>query len=393
MRVLFTCVPQTGHVTPLLPLAEAFARRGDEVLFASGPDVADVLVGRGFGFHEVGPPYGEWYTALVRRTRGQPGDGLPTDRVEHYFLPRLFGEVGAALVVDDLLRVARAAQPALVVFDTLMLAAPLVAVATGAHAVQHTFGAVTSPEVLALVADAVSPMWREAGLESRRDAGLHSGTTLAICPPSLDPAAASVPGVQPLRPVPLPLASAPEPAVLEGLTSRPLVYVTLGTFSNSNVALLETLVRVLADLPVEVVVTVGRDVDPAVLAPWPAHVRVERFIPQADLLPHCSAVVHHAGAGTTFGVLAHGLASVALPQSADNFTIGERLSAAGAGRTLMPADVSDAAVGAAVQEVLEDATYRDRARALADEIAGMPGPDEVAERLARRCVASSVAGD
>jgi len=191
----------------------------------------------------------------------------------------------------------------------------------------------------------------------------------------------------------LPLVSAPEPAVLEGLSSRPFVYVTLGTFSNSNVALLETLVRVLADLPVEVVVTVGRDVDPAVLAPWPAHVRVERFIPQADLLPHCSAVVHHAGAGTTFGVLAHGLASVALPQSADNFTIGERLSAAGAGRTLMPADVSDAAVGAAVQEVLEDATYRDRARALADEIAGMPGPDEVAERLARRCVASSVAGD
>lgn len=386
MRVLFSCVPQTGHVTPLLPLADAFVRRGDEVVFATGPDVADVLVARGHGFRQVGPPYGEWYAALVRRTRGQPGDGLPPDRVEHYFLPRLFGEVGAALVVDDLTTVARDVRPDLVVFDTLMLAAPLVAVATGAHPVQHTFGPVTGPEVLGLVADAVSPMWRELDLEPRRDAGLHSGTTLAICPPSLDPAAASVPGVQPLRPAPVPREPADLPAALAGLSSRPLVYVTLGTFSNSNVALFTMLVRVLSELPVNVVVTVGHDNDPTVFAPFPDNVRVERFIPQADLLPHCSAVVHHAGAGTAFGVLAHGLPSVALPQSADNFTVAQRLSAAGAARTLMPGAVSETAVRTAVEEVLSDATCTHRARDLAEEIARMPGPDEVAELLGRKAV-------
>jgi UDP:flavonoid glycosyltransferase YjiC (YdhE family) len=115
----------------------------------------------------------------------------------------------------------------------------------------------------------------------------------------------------------------------------------------------------------------------------PDNVRVERFIPQAELLPYCSAVVHHAGAGTAFGALAHGLPSVALPQSADNFTVAERLAVANAACTLMPADVSEAAVRTAVDTVLADTLYRDRARVLADEIAGMPGPDEVAELLGR----------
>ena len=34
MRVIFCCVPQTGHTLPLLPLAQAFAAQGDEVIVA-----------------------------------------------------------------------------------------------------------------------------------------------------------------------------------------------------------------------------------------------------------------------------------------------------------------------------------------------------------------------
>lgn len=40
MRVIVGCVPQTGHFLPLLPLAQAFNARGDEVIIASGPDAA-----------------------------------------------------------------------------------------------------------------------------------------------------------------------------------------------------------------------------------------------------------------------------------------------------------------------------------------------------------------
>ncbi|HET6816707.1 MAG TPA: glycosyltransferase [Mycobacteriales bacterium] len=380
MRVLFSCIPQTGHLFPLLPLAEALAAQGDEVLVASGADAAAAVTARGLRFRETGPPFGEWFGALRARTRGLPGDGLPPDRVERYFLPRLFGEVGTALVVDDLMAAASEFEPELLVFDPVMFAAPLVAARLDIRPVQHTVGPLYDSDTLELARDALSPIWREFGLSVPPLAGMFEGTTLAICPPSLDPVDSERQRVLPLRPVDLPKAA---PAVLP-CTFRehglPLVYVTLGTFSNNNVDLFRLVLDALADEPVNVVVTVGPDNDPASL-PAPPNAFVAQFLPQADVLPHCAAVIHHAGAGTTFGVLAHGLPSVALPQSADNFTIADRLAAAGAAQALSPAEVTADGVRTALRTVLETGSYRAAARGLAAEIAAMPSPAETAALL------------
>ncbi|MGD0982928.1 MAG: nucleotide disphospho-sugar-binding domain-containing protein [Acidimicrobiales bacterium] len=80
-------------------------------------------------------------------------------------------------------------------------------------------------------------------------------------------------------------------------------------------------------------------------------------------------------------MLAHGLASVALPQSADNFTIAGLLAQAGAAHTLMPGEVTGPAVRSGLRAVLNTVGYRRRAQQLADEIAAMPSPEEVAARL------------
>src|SRR6185437_2821086 len=94
-------------------------------------------------FRETGPPFAEWFGALAARTRGIPGNGLAPGRVERYFLPRLFGEVGTALIVDDLVKAAEECRPALLVFDPVMYAAPLVARKLGIRAVHHTVGLLT----------------------------------------------------------------------------------------------------------------------------------------------------------------------------------------------------------------------------------------------------------
>ncbi len=189
MRVIVSCVPQSGHVLPLLPLAEAFARRGDEVIIASGADMAEAVTSRRLSFRAVGPALGSWFAALRARTRGVPGDGLAPSRVQGYFVPRLFGEIGMALMVDDLLELCKESAPALLVFDPYVFAAPLVGAATGAHAVLHSIGPLMDRDVLDLVADAVSPIWREFGLDVPPAAGVYSGTTITICPPSLGPTA------------------------------------------------------------------------------------------------------------------------------------------------------------------------------------------------------------
>ena len=384
MRVVVSCVPQTGHVLPLLPLAEALAAQGDDVVVASGPDVAAMVVDRGLAFRTVGPSLADWFGALAARTRGIPGDGLAPSRVQRYFVPRLFGEIGTALVVDDLMALGREFEPALVIFDPYLAAGPLVAAATGAEPVLHAIGPLLDPDVLDLLADAVSPIWRQFDLEVPAAAGVYAGTTLTVCPTSFDPRPDGLTRSMALRPTPLPVRPPPELPVTFGDPERPLVYLTLGTFSNNAVDLFSLVLDVLADQPVNVVATIGRDHDPAELGAVPENARVEQFIPQSVVLPHCSAVVHHAGAGTTFGVLAHSLPSLVLPQSADNFEIAGRLAGVGASEVLMPGQTTPDAVRSGLGAVLADPGYAGQARLLARQIAAMPSPSEVAARLAGR---------
>jgi MGT family glycosyltransferase len=214
----------------------------------------------------------------------------------------------------------------------------------------------------------LSPLWRTFGLDVRAH---PAAATIAICPPSLELPA---PGAISMRPAPLPVP-APPPA------GRPLVYLTLGTFSNSNLGVFHTVLDGLAGEPVDVIATVGRDNDPDRLRPWPANARIERFVPQAVLLPRCAAAVNHGGSGTMFGALAHGLGQLILPQSADNFVNADAVARAGYGTQLLPEQVTPASVADAVRTLLTDPR---RARRAATEIAAMPGPQDVALLLHRR---------
>lgn len=375
IRVLFACVPATGHVTPMLPLAGEFARRGADVVVASGPDVARAVEGAALSFRQVCPGFGEWFAALAGRTPGPPGAGLPAEHVERYFLPRLFGEVGLAVMGEGLDALVRELAPDLMVFEQHTLAAPLAAARHGVPAVQHMVGLRTDPLALELAADAVTPAWSAAGLPSPRSAGLYTGTTLTVFPSALDRPR----GGQPLRATPLPDPARSLPVELP-LPDRPLVYVTLGTAFNEP-AVFTAILRALADLPVTVLATVGRNRSAAELGEIPGNAVVVPFVPQEAVLPHCAAVVHHGGAGTSLGVLAHGLPSVVLPRGADNFAVAARMATAGAARVLAPEGVDEAAVREAVRAVLVDPDLRSGAERVAREIAGMPGPEDVVPLL------------
>ena len=122
------------------------------------------------------------------------------------------------------------------------------------------------------------------------------------------------------------------------------------------------------------VATIGRDKDPAELAPLPDNARVERYIPQALVLPHAFVVVSHGGSGSTLAALAHGLPILFVPQEADQFENAAQVQALGAGLRLVPDELTVPAARSALESLLADARYRERAGHVADEIASMPDP-------------------
>jgi MGT family glycosyltransferase len=156
---------------------------------------------------------------------------------------------------------------------------------------------------------------------------------------------------------------------------RPRIYVTLGTIFNSGSGdLFERLLAGLAGLGADVVATIGKRMDPADLGPQPAHVRVERFVPQDEVLPDVDLVVSHGGSGSLMATLAHGLPSLLLPLGADQPHNALRAEELGVAAAIDAAAVTAEEIGGHARTVLADDAMRDRCRAVAAEVRELPGP-------------------
>ena len=374
MRVLTVCIPLTGHLNPLLPLIDSFVAAGDEVLVATGPDVHSEVVAAGAKFAPAGHGFGHWFERLCERTRAMPGDGLAPERILSYFLPRVFGEAALDDMVDGVLCAATEFGPDVIVYDAFALAAPLVADIVGVPSVQIPITMPLTRAELELMDDAVCPMWRAFGRRPPGLAGVYRGFTADVWPRGLKVRDIDSGARRSLRPCPLPTRP-------QQPTEVPTVYVTLGTLYGGATAVFAEVLRGLASAPVQVVVTVGVDQDPTALDGIAANARIERYVPQQDLLPTCSVVVHHGGSGTMFGALAHGLPQVVLPQGADNYVNADAIANAGLGVALRPDAVSAEAIRDAVDRVLRNSSFGTAAGVVADEIAAMPSHPEFAAGL------------
>ncbi len=379
MRVLFSCTAGVGHFFPLVPLARAFADAGHVVAFATADPAADAAAAAGFDVLPAGLGQAE-IVPLLEQHRQQLEEIPPTERRPAAFAGR-FARLEGPRKVDELLVAAREWRPDLVVHEPADLAAPLAAAALGVRSANHGFGRLMPAACYERAEEPLAELWRAHGLEPEPFGGAYRGAYVDICPPSFQ--TESVPaGVRTLLLGPAvhnPNGEAP-PAWLDELPDRPTVYVTLGTVFN-DAGVFRTLLGGIADVECNVVATVGRNVDPAALGPIPANATVERWIPQALVLPRCSAAVGHGGSGSTLAGLAHGLPLLLVPRGADQFENTAHAAALGVAIVLMPDALGEEAVRAAVEALLADESYRERAAGLSREIEGMAGPADVVAAL------------
>jgi UDP:flavonoid glycosyltransferase YjiC (YdhE family) len=379
VRVLFSSTWGYGHVFPMVPLARALVAAGHTVLWAASGDARQVVAAAGIDAVPAGLD-GPGVADTQRRLRAALSTVRPQDRAAFAF-PTMFGEWVTPPMVRDLLPLARELQPDLLVHEHAEHAAPLVGAVLGVPSVTHSFGGAVPPAFLVEVGERLGPLWSEHGLTPPPYAGAFTATYLDICPPAVQQVPVDhIPTRQQLRPVTYTGEPAPLPAGLAADDPRPLVYLTLGTVNNQAPAL-RSAAEGAADLGARVLVTVGPDGDPAALGPVPDHVTVARWVNQADVLPHCAAVVSHGGSGTFLAALGLGLPQLCLPQAADQFRNAAAAVSSGAGLSLAPDETSPAAVRDAVQRILLEDDFRRAAADLADTIRAMPGPEEVAPVL------------
>lgn len=368
--MLFTCRPLAGHYEPLVPLAKAAREAGHRVAFATGGPYSARAREAEFEAFCAGPDEG----FRARWAPRFPGfETLVGDAQRRFFLTEIFANLELVPRAADLEAVVDTWRPDVLVHEVAELAAPLIGSARGIPYVDVSYGALIGSTLLRATGEAAGPHWQARGLEPHPVAGLFRHLYVDTCPPSLqNPEIASIPAVQPLRPAAAEAAGGDRPAWLDRMNATATVYLTMGTVWNRDLELFRLVIEAVRGRDIGLVVTVGRQNDPAVLGPQPANVVVHRYVPQAVLLPRCAAVVAHGGAGTTLGALAFGVPLVIIPQGADQYANAERVVAAGAGRQLLRPDLSVDAVRDALDSVLHDPGYRRAAARIQAEIHDMP---------------------
>ena len=375
MKVVFAALGAYGHLFPMLPLALACRDAGHDVVVATGAPFLDGLPVRTV----PGLPAEvdlSWAEQEVRR-RHPDLHGFEAAQA-------MFGDVTAGATTTTMLEVLAAERADLLVTEPLHLGAAVAGDLLGVPTLVFAIG------LAPFMASTLHPVtigyqrerWLERGL-TPPDSKLLGQALLDPCPPSLQVPYDDVPRL-PIRSVAWRGTAAALPRWLTGPGPRPRVYLTLGTVSFGAVDVLRRAASEIAGLDVELLVAVGPDGDPAVLAGLPDNVHVERFVPQADVLEKVDLIVHHGGTGTVLAALEAGLPQVILPQGADQPFNADLIAGAGAGRRQANDDYTPGSIAALVEPLLGACPERVTAAGIAAEIAAMPAPAEVVPELVER---------
>jgi UDP:flavonoid glycosyltransferase YjiC (YdhE family) len=289
-------------------------------------------------------------------------------------------------MVPDLLRIAEDWQPDLIVREVGEFGGCVAAEVLGIpHASVRSNTLLSTYSRRRLVGEEMSRLRADYGLPPDPDtAMLFRYLHLAFEPPRFhDPELPLAPTSHLLRPVPFSQSGAEgSPSWLADLPDRPTVSATLGTVFNSRVPeLFQVILDGLSDEAVNLILTIGRDQDPAQFGPQPDNVHIARYIPQSLLFPHCDVVITHAGFSTVSEALAHGLPLVPIPLDADQPLNAERCAALGVAEVIEYDRRTPGAIRRAVRMLLDDPSYRRNAEQIRDEITELPGPERAAALL------------
>ncbi|MFJ9775878.1 nucleotide disphospho-sugar-binding domain-containing protein [Kitasatospora sp. NPDC101157] len=399
MRFLFVA-QGPSHVQWQIPLAWAAQLGGHEVLVATRPTCVDQVTRAGLPAVAIGDEQriaalteqvkADLFAQVGRRVAEQGGgDFAPTESEMLIAGGRKMIALAEGMA-QDAVEVARAWRPSLVVHDTGALVGLVAAAVLGVPAYGQIWGA-TSDGIFDVADEHIlpyfAPLFEKYGAEP-----------LTAAPTWIDPSPPSLRSPLPVRRVDVRYTPYSGPGVVpEWLwqeRSGPRVCLTTGiSVSGDSSIWSDTLQRTLLDAlrerGCEAVVTV-KDASHPSLRALPPGVRLVENFPLNVLLPTCDAVIHHGGTGTGTTALALGVPQLVLAHHPMHRQWGAQIERSGAG-AMVRTDVAvdPGAVTAAVAAVVEGAHAREKAAAVAAEIAAMPSPATVVEQLAGEAAAYS----
>ena len=393
MKIGFVSMPFSGHLNPMTALARKLQSRGNEVVFFGVPDVEPFARAAGLDF----VPYGEaefpvgsidkFYGSVatmrgfevVRHTCMDLNPHLT--RVTFDYLAEKITTTGVeALVIDTIhffieLVPLSMSIPYVHIWNVLHLdfsgatppslfSSPLDTSPEGlkrnAENIQK-MGAILGP-----LAEVARSYAKRVGLKINWDDPGATVSKLAVI--TQTPKEFDFPGIpwpahfhyagpfhddKGREPVPFPWGQ---------LTGKPLIYASLGTLVNGLEEVYKHILKAVGPLEdVQVVLSVGKNINPENLGPIPSNAIVVRSAPQIELLKRAALCITHAGLNTVLESLAQGVPMVAIPIAYDQPGTAARIAYHGVGELVELDELTTEGLRGLIEKVLQDPSYRERA--------------------------------
>ena len=378
LRVLCTSTGGAGHIHTLTPVALALRSRGHDVQWATAADGGVLVAAMGFEWSAAGMTTADRREAaaeeLVRIMQ------LPMADRRGPMFAAFFARAAGPVMQRDLSPILDRVRPDVVVREVAELGVAPMAAARGLPLVTVAFSGVLPESARRDVMADLGPLWRAEGLDDPSWDDVYGQMYLHPFPPSFGQRPDSS-AVRPARATGAPPAGQPPEWVRSLGVARPCVYVTSGTERTATTFPWRDVFAVIAGLDVDAVATIGSHVEPADVGPVPANVRLERFVPQADVLRRSAVVISHGGAGTVLGAASHGLPQFVVPLFADQWQNAVAVRDSGCGVFAGPDSRSVDDIDTSLRTLLGGEAHRDAATHVADEIAAMPTATELIDEI------------
>jgi UDP:flavonoid glycosyltransferase YjiC (YdhE family) len=409
MHIGLACPELSGHLNPMTTLGRELMRRGHRVTLVARPDGESKAVAAGLGFAAIGAA--EFPRGAIAAQAAALG-GMTAGKALRYTIDMM--RLAAEVTLRDTPAVIHEHGIEGLLVDQVNPAAGTVAEIEGLPYVQVC-------NALALNRDSACPPavlpWRyRPGVFGRLRNGVGNWFLFRVTAPVRDainahrvrhglvprvgrsePAFLAEIAQQPAffdfpraRPEPRLHFTGPwhsagggsdVPFPWERLDGRPLVYASLGTLQNRLVEMFSVIAEAVAPLDAQLVISLGAaDQDaPALAARCAGNPIVVPVAPQLQLLDRATLAITHAGLNTALESLARGVPMVAIPITNDQPGVARRLEWLGLGKVVLPRQLTASRLRQAVERVLNDPGYRERARARAAEIANLDGLGRAAD--------------
>jgi zeaxanthin glucosyltransferase len=166
------------------------------------------------------------------------------------------------------------------------------------------------------------------------------------------------------------------------LTGEPLIYASMGTLQNGLESVFTSIAEAVGTRPgMQLVLSIGRSLDPEKISSLPANSIVVKNAPQMELLKRSALCITHAGLNTALESLTQGVPMVAIPVSIDQPGVAARIAYTQTGAYVPLRELSTSRLSTLIDDVLGNSEYRQNASKMREAIVRTNGLEKAADLL------------